>query len=228
MSNSAYLTVTEAILLNLANHPLAREPAPAPFPDRPDLQAGHDTFRGYFHGAENGDRVQGALRNKAREESTEQFNHYRNLLLARAGNDLNRMIGTGYDLPERPSKNTSVNASKSAPTKTYAKHGDHPSTIKLGCGRVEGAAGLQAQISDGEPTGEESWVFVEEGTTRFTGIVAKNLVPGRRYFFRFRYIGSNGRGPWSAPISLICMQRLLNGQEKLQPVPHANGTGCFL
>ena len=205
LSNGAYLTVTEAILLNLADHPLAQEPAPAPFPDRPDLQAGHDSYRSYFHGAENGDRVQGALRNQAREESTAQFIHYRNLLLARAGNDQNQMVGTGYEAPERPSKNASAHASKSAPTKTRAKHGDHPGTINLGCGRVEGAASLQVQMSDGEPTGEDSWVFIEEGTTHFSAIVAKNLVPGRRYFFRFRYIGSNGPGPWSVPISLICM-----------------------
>jgi len=204
LSHREYLTTTEAILLNLGNHPLAQEPSPAPFPARTDLQAVHDRYRGYFHGAENGDRVQGAMRNQAREESTVQFIHYRNLLLARSGNDPNQMVGTGYELPERVPRNAPANASKSAPTKTRARHGEHPGTINLDCAR-EGAASLQVQMSDGEPTGEESWIFIEEGTTHFSGIVARNLVPGRRYFFRFRYIGSNGPGPWSAPINLICM-----------------------
>jgi hypothetical protein len=204
LSQSEYLTVTEAILLNLVRHPLAQEPAPAPFPDRQELQAGHDTYRGYFHSSENGDRVQGILRNQAREVSSAQFVHYRNLLLARAGNDLSQMVGSGYERPERQSRNAPATASKSAPTKTRARHGEHPGTIILDCAR-EGAASLQVQMSDGDPTGEESWGFIEEGTTHFTGIVAKNLVPGRRYFFRFRYIGSNGPGPWSVPISLICM-----------------------
>jgi len=148
--------------------------------------------------------VQGILRNQAREVSSAQFDHYRNLLLARAGNDQSQMVGTGFELPERPSRNAPANASKSAPTKMRARHGEHPGTINLDCAR-EGAASLQVQMSDGDPTGEENWGFIEEGTTHFTGIVAKNLVPGRRYFFRFRYIGSNGPGPWSVPISLICM-----------------------
>jgi len=148
LSHREYLTVTEAILLNLDKHPLAQEPAPAPFPDRSDLQAGHDTYRGYFHSAENGDRVQGILRNQAREVSSAQFVHYRNLLLARTGNDQSQMVGSGFELPERPSRNAPANASKSAPTKTRARHGEHPGTINLDCAR-EGAASLQVQIRTG-------------------------------------------------------------------------------
>jgi hypothetical protein len=204
LSHPDFLAKTESILLSVATHPLAQEPAPPPFPDRGLLQEGHDKYRELFHAAENGDRVQMALRNACRKVTQDNFIKYGNLLVMRAGNDLHLLAGSGYELRVRTTRNAPANASMVAPVMVGVKHGEVPGMLLLKCNRTEGAGSYELQIAEDELAGEESWKTVGNFTT-CSRIEVRNLVPGRRYFFRMRNIGRQGPGPWSVTVNLISM-----------------------
>jgi hypothetical protein len=204
LGHAAFLSKTESILLNLETHPLAQEPAPPPFPDRPLLQENHNEYRGFFHGAENGDRVQGALRNICRTKTQDNFIKYGNLLVMRAGDNPSLLIGSGYEPPGRVVRNAPANASLVAPAKVSVKHGETTRVLLLKCNRTDGAGSIEWQISEDESAGEAGWK--PGGTcTHCNRIEVRDLVPGQKYFFRVRNIGGNGPGPWSVTVSLICM-----------------------
>jgi phosphodiesterase/alkaline phosphatase D-like protein len=144
------------------------------------------------------------LRNLSRKKTQENFVRYGNLLVMRAGDNPDLLIGSGFEPHERVVRNAPANASLVAPLKVSVRHGEITRTLILKCNRTDGAGSVEWQISEDESAGEAGW---KPGgvCTHCNRIEVKDLIPGKRYFFRMRNIGGNGPGPWSVTVSLICM-----------------------
>jgi hypothetical protein len=85
-----------------------------------------------------------------------------------------------------------VLTTKNGPTRTAILHGHH-------------AAGgpYQVQFCKGIPTSEDSWTTMPQHYPTCGKISIDNLDSVSQYFFRIRYNGPLGAGPWSQVASLI-------------------------
>ena len=85
-----------------------------------------------------------------------------------------------------------------------AKNGSS-GTANLRGHHVQKGGPYQLQLCKGAPVSEDSWVTLPQNYPTCTKIVVTNLTPVSQYFFRIRYNGPLGPGPWSQQVSLIIL-----------------------
>lgn len=83
-----------------------------------------------------------------------------------------------------------------------AKNGPRGTAVLKGHHLPKGGP-YQVQLCKGIPTSEDSWVTLPENYLTCGKIVIANLDSVSQYYFRIRYNGPMGPGPWSQVVSLI-------------------------
>ena len=203
LSHTDFLARTESILLTMSNNPLFPEPYPEPFPSLANLKEVTDRYRELFHAASNGDRVKISQRNLVRTEAEQKFLCFASYITTKAGNDTYMLLSTGFDVRERATRSTNA-APLVAPLNVTVKHGELSGVLVIKASRQASAGSYDLQITEGDVSVEENWkpigIYIH-----CSRIEVKDLEPGKKYTFRLRGIGAHGPGPWSAPVSLICM-----------------------
>ncbi|WP_460597655.1 fibronectin type III domain-containing protein [Geomonas sp. Red276] len=114
-----------------------------------------------------------------------------------ADGDLEVLRTTGFPLKSQVVKGTTMVPA----TDLSVRHGLDTGSYDLRVGRVPGARAYDIQICEGDPAVESNWCDVDT-FPRATGIKVGGKEPGKLYWFRVRVLSSNGRGPWSVPVSL--------------------------
>jgi len=203
LSNGKFLTTTESILTNLENHADTPKDVPPPFPSLVTLRSSYDKYKGLYHDAENGDRVKGKQRNQARKETATHFTNYGKYLLM-IGIDTFFLMDVGLIVEPSAKKSVPASASESRPQDVQVTHGNVSRKMVLKCKAHRGAAMLEVQFTE-DPSSEENWVRATDLYTKASKMEVSGLQPGKRYYFRVRYLGDNGPGPRSELVNLICM-----------------------
>ena len=104
--------------------------------------------------------------------------------------------------PKKPVVRNNQEASDTAPQDVKVGYGKLSGWAVVKAARVVGYASLEVQCCQGIPTSEESW-GVGEHFPHCSHMEVKGLEPGKTYYFRVRYLGNNGHGPWSAVVSIM-------------------------
>ena len=202
LGHAKYVTTVESMLLSLAGNPLLDEPVPEPFPTLERVTTSFGIYRDYFHGAENGDRVQMAQRNMQRVKVTDEVVSLGTFLRTKAGTKVELLLGTGFDVkPVVRSSNTPYFLG--APGNCRVSHSEVSRELILAAIRERFAGSYYVEMCEGDVT-EEGWKPV--GTyVHCSKIVVSGLEPGKRYTFRIRGIGSKGVGPWATSNTIMCL-----------------------
>lgn len=203
LSNSAYANTAESIIINVETHPDTPKETPKPYPTVQDVRASFTKFKDLFHAAENGDRIKMEQRNTARKVSQSDIYNYGHFLMT-SGMDIQYLHEVGILAKQSPGKkNARANASSVQPGNVKIAHGKNSGELVLKCSPHDGANMMDVEMAT-DPSAEANWVhvnfFPHASKMEVTG-----LEPGKKYYFRVRYMGGNGPGPWAELVSLICM-----------------------
>jgi len=205
LTHAEFLVRTDSIIANLKGHPLIADGIPPPFLNLEQLDQMNESFRELFHAAKNGDRVKISQRDLYRPKVQDGFIKLGLFVRAKAGDDPSILVTTGFEVRERAPRKKRGSGPLPAPSNVKVKHGELSGVLLLKCSRVPAAINYEVQIVEGDASVESNW----QPAGHFVGssrIEIPNLEPGKKYFFRIRCIGAaNAAGPWSTPVSLICM-----------------------
>jgi hypothetical protein len=197
------LTTMESILTNLENHPDTPKDIPPPYPNLVTLRANFNIYKNHAHKAENFDRLEAKLRDQARKQVETDFQNFGHFLIT-SGKDAFFLLGVGFIVEQQPpQKNHAANASETKPGDPQVSHATVSTKVWVKCKPHRGAKMLEVQFTE-DPSSEASWV--QAGLyTKASKMEVSGLQPGKKYYFRVRYLGGNGAGPWSEIVSLICI-----------------------
>jgi len=82
------------------------------------------------------------------------------------------------------------------------KSGAHATAILRGHHMLKGGP-YQVGMCKGNPLSDESWIILPEHYLSCAKIVITNLDPVSMYYFRIRYNGPLGPGPWSQVVNVV-------------------------
>ena len=154
-----------------------------------------DTFTDLLAATIGGGKTKTAAKNKAREALLKALNLNANTVTNGVGNDLELLLGTGY---QPVSKNRARTPLAAPAIRALENCGSTQLLLRLA--RVRNARMYLVQIS---PDGGGNWleaIFSKQARR----IVLQGLIPGTTYTVRARAIGgSTGSSDWSAPQSHI-------------------------
>ena len=202
LGHAKYVTTVESMLLSLAGNPLLDEPVPEPFPTLERVTTSFGIYRDYFHGAENGDRVQMAQRNMQRVKVTDEIVSLGTFLRTKAGTRFEMLLGTGFEV-KPVTKSAIVAYYLNAPANFRVTHSTVSKELIASAARERFAGSYYMEMCEGDVT-EEGWK--PAGThIHCSKIVVSGLEPGKRYTFRIRGIGSKGVGPWATSNTIMCL-----------------------
>ncbi|HBG07228.1 MAG: hypothetical protein A2075_09565 [Geobacteraceae bacterium GWC2_58_44] len=112
------------------------------------------------------------------------------------------LLGTGFDVkPVVKSSNAAYYLG--APGNFRVSRSEVSGELMVTATREKFAASYYLEICEGDVT-EEGWKPVDTYVRCFRIVVA-GLVPGKRYTFRIRGIGSKGVGPWATSATIMCV-----------------------
>jgi hypothetical protein len=203
LTPSLYIAETDSILEKLKGHPLLAVDVPKPYPTLGDLADVNSRHKEFHLGAINGDRVFKFKRDVVRGESEEKYSSIAHYLTTLAGGDPNRLQDTGMAIKYRGVRSSKAAVTSLIPYNVTLKHGSQSTELVLGCAHPSGVGGVEVQMCT-DPSSEANW-SPSSSFKNCTHLVFTGLQPGQKYYFRMRYILAKGTGPWSEPVSLICM-----------------------
>lgn len=202
LGHSKFITTVESMLLSLDGHPLLVDPIPEPFPTVERVTGSFGLYRNLYHGAINGDRVQGAQRNMQRVKVTDEIVHLGTFLRTKAGTRIEMLLGTGFEVKPL-TKSAIVAYYLNAPANFRVTHSTVSKELIVAATREKFAGSYYLEMCEGDVT-EEGWK--PAGThIHCSKIVVSGLEPGKRYTFRIRAIGAKGDGPWATSNTIMCL-----------------------
>jgi len=178
---------------------------PPPWPTKvPSPAQIHTAFLAYdtvYLASKGGDRLKISARTAARKTLTTLFKKAAPYLELIADGDLTLLGLTGYDL-RHDATHSRHDTPLAGPEGFTIARGKKSGTLVGKCRKLAGAGSYVLQICTGDPTVEANWTdaVISKLCTR---IEATGLTPGKTYYVRLCGVGTNGRGVWTNPISLM-------------------------
>lgn len=203
LSPSNYISATDHIVERLKLHPLMQHGIPDPYPKLEDLIRVNTEHKTYYQGGLNGDRIYKFKRDVSRQTSQKMYSDMAAFLTALADGDPNKLQDTGYEVRFSGVRQTATYNPLLPPFNPTVKHAGEEGVLILSCGRVPGVGSIEVMMTL-DPSDENSWQDCIK-SSNCSHLQVKGLQPGQKYYFRIRYIGATGAGPWCEPVSLICL-----------------------
>jgi hypothetical protein len=198
---SATVAYARKFVAKLTDHPDFPEPWPLWVASLAKLTDKCNVLEAVTLDAESHDKYQVAKRNALNDDLKKDLrSSILHVDLAAQGNTL---LIKSLGLNERHgSVKRSIPPAMLAPllTATQAKESG---TLSIKISKCPGALMNELQITEGDPTVEESWPkgdFFSQQT-----FLMKNRVPGKTYYLRARCLGRSGTGPWSHIVTIISL-----------------------
>ena len=191
------------IIAALTANPSFPEPWPAPAPGLLALNEAYQSYRSAFHACVSGDTFRINQRRVLRHTLTDLLRRLSIYLEFVAQGDRMALASTGFDL-RRDSSRTSGTEPLPAPKGFKVLHGAFSGTIDLRQERLPGAASLEIQIAQGDPTQEANWKHARTSPSR-ARITLGNLTPRQDIWVRMRGVGINGSGLWTEPVNILVL-----------------------
>jgi hypothetical protein len=203
LSSAKYISTTDNILEKLKVHPLMQHEIRPPNHTLEALTQKNEEHRGYFQAGLNGDRVYKFKRDISRQESQNMYSDTAIYLTALAGGDPVKLQDTGYEMRFTGAHRVQAYNPLLVPYNPQVKHAGEEGGFVISCGRAPGVGSVEVMMTL-DPSDERNWQECLK-SSKFTNLLVRGLTPGQKYYFRIRYIGPTGAGPWCEPIGLICL-----------------------
>ncbi|WP_135871742.1 fibronectin type III domain-containing protein [Geomonas terrae] len=200
-SSAEAMPKTAAVLVAIAKKPELYDLIKSCFPGMQELQEADEEHKAAFSAATDGAPEMAKRLKAARQKLDRKFNIFFTMLRHAAVEHPDLLEAFGVPPEKVRRSNTPILTS---PGNVRVAHGKVAGEIVLRVEPVKGAKSYDISCCIGDPSIEANWRHCGVGT-RASHLVAEGLTPGTVYWFRVRAIGTNGKGPWSQFVSLMCV-----------------------
>jgi hypothetical protein len=189
------------VKFDLTDHPVIKEPFPPYVPSLQKIGDGADVLETALHASVTRDSGKIALKNQYCLELQKDLGMLAKHVELVAQGDLTVLQTAGFPLKQMRGK-PAPRIVPDAPELivTHAKMtGAFVCTVTKGC---KGGS-TEVEITESDPTVEGNWR--RAGAYALSKFELTGYQPTTRYWLRARCVGSGGTGPWSAPVTIICL-----------------------
>lgn len=204
LNEPRFLTKSQLIDTSLGTAPATTYfplPWPAGVPTPAMLHTSFLTYQVAYDASAGGDAAKIVARTAARMALTLILKKIAPYLELVAAGNLTMLEATGYDLRRDITRSKHL-AEPSAPARFSVKRGVVSGSLLLKCSKQPGAGSYIVQTCISDPTVEANWADAKISTL-CSRIELLGLIPGKIYHLRLCALGTNGRGAWTAPTSIM-------------------------
>jgi len=169
-------------------------------PLRRELFATIDLYSGAFRVAEDGAKSQIRERDRIGAILIALLDEMASALESGAARDSDALFSTGFSVCEERRSTPREKPRMVQPVDFKVVNAPDPSQAVASASAMPGAVLQEIHINRGNPSIEEDW-FHKANCCDAGSMILEGLQPGNT-FFRMRYFGQDGAGPWSQVVSV--------------------------